>query len=201
MTVSPGEPGPDEQSNSDEEPRGEQSEQSPPELETPRFSQRQVNTLLADEKRKYREKRAADEALIERGKKAEEAENAKRPLEERVATLSSEGAQKDSRISELEADKLRLTLAGKAQLHPDLWGYLQGDSEGEINSHIETLKKFKVADEADNDQQQQQRGGSKVQPSRQQGRPSSNDGATGTVGAGRDLFRKMHGQTTDAGAG
>lgn len=163
-------------------------------LDEPKFTQRDLNNMEARFKREYRERREADDALIELGRQAQEALDAKRPLEERVATLTSErdGAVKDQ--GDLKVENRRMWLAGQARLHPDLWDRVRGNTDDEINADIETLKKFAPADEQQqngNQGGQQDRGPA---PNPQQGHSSGNPNATGSIAAGRDLHARRHGK-------
>jgi len=159
------------------------------------FTQREVNALEKRFKDEYRTKRESDEELIELGRKAKEALDAKRPLEERVATITGENATITKERDDLKTENLRMKLAGKARLHPDLWDRVRGDTEDAINADIETLKKFSPAEQGDG---HQPGSGPGLRPNPQQGLPQGDPNAQGSVAAGRDLHSRRHGQKQGA---
>lgn len=173
---------------------------TPPDLDEKKFSQRDVNRLEKGFKEDYRSKREHDEELIELGRNAKEALDAKRPLEERVAAVTGEKATIARERDDALIENKRMKLAGQARLDPDLWDRVRGDTDEAILEDIEKLKGFSKTPQG-GDQQQQPPGRGGARPNQQQGRPSQGDDTkTGSVAAGRDLHAKFSGNKQGAAA-
>lgn len=169
-------------------------EQAPP---PKTFTQEDFNKFEARTKREYREKAERDAELIELGKTAKEALDAKRPLEERVTTVSTELATTQRERDEVKAENRRYKLAATAKLDPLLWDRVRGTTEEEILADIETLKPLNsVQQQADSPPAGGQR--RLPQPNPQQGNPSPGGGKVGSTQAGRDLYNQRHGIKQDA---
>jgi len=136
-------------------------------------------------KREYREKAERDADLIEKGKKLEAQEQEQQPLAERVSTQATAIAERDQKITALEADKIRYREAAIAGLDPVLWDRIRGNTEDEIKADIETLKPVGTGGATP----PATPGTPGRSPIRQQGVPSEADGKTGSLDAGRDLFK------------
>ncbi|HJT93881.1 MAG TPA: hypothetical protein VJ777_18450 [Mycobacterium sp.] len=169
-------------------------------LDSPKFSQRHYNNFEANLRREYAQKRAADEALINKGKQLEQQEQEQQPLSERVSTLSTEKAALDSQLSSTRLEKMRLEMAYDAGLPPALGRRVQGNTREEIEADIEALKQagFGGTQQQGAGGQQQ---GSGVKPNQQQGMPSADNQRTGSVSSGRDLFKDRHGKKEAAVGG
>jgi len=92
------------------------------------FSQEDVNKLLATQKREIREKFADYDELRERVSKVDELTNANTSL--------------TGQLDSLKLDNLRLTVAMKKSLPPELAERLRGATEEELEADAESLLKF-----------------------------------------------------------
>lgn len=168
------------------------------------FTQAEFNAFEARVKREFREKAEAVQADADFGKRLKElfggGTGPTGTPEEQVQQLTTASTQKDQRITELEADKLRYKLAATAGLHPTLWDRVRGNDETAILADIETLKPASAAlgatPAAPGAPTPPAPAG--PQPNPQQGTPSANDGKTGSVKSGADLFAQRNGKSSAA---
>lgn len=166
--------------------------QQPQDLDEKKFSQREYNAFEASIKRQYQNRSDRDKDLIEKGKKFEAAEAENQPLAERVSTLSASQAQAERERDEARKQANIYKMAATAGLDPVLWDRVRGETDDEIAADIETLKPLSSNGTTPPAGTQQPGGPA---PNRQQGTPSSNDGKTGSVASGRDLFKQRAGVT------
>lgn len=159
------------------------------------FTQEDYNKFEARIKREYREKAESDAELIELGKSAKEALDAKRPLEERVSTVTGELATTQRERDEIKAENKRYKLAATAKLDPLLWDRVRGTTDEEILADIETLRPLTAQPGEPAPPPAPDR--RTPAPNRQQGNPSPNGGKVGSTQAGRDLYAQRHGIKQD----
>jgi histone deacetylase complex regulatory component SIN3 len=168
-------------------------QQTQPDLDEKKFSQREYNAFEANIKRQYQNRSERDKELIEKGKQFEAAEAENQPLAERVSTLSTQQAETARERDEALKQAKVYKMAAEAQLDPVLWDRVRGNTDDEIAADIETLKPLSSNGTTPPAGTQQPGGPA---PNRQQGTPSQNDGKTGSVADGRSLFKQRAGVTT-----
>lgn len=168
------------------------------------FTQAEYNAFEARVKRDFRAKEEALQADADFGRRLKDlfgsGVSPTGTPEEQVQQLTAERTTDKTRITELEADKLRYKLAATAGLHPTLWDRVRGNDEAAILADIETLKPVSatpgVVPAAPGVPTPPAPAG--PQPNPQQGTPSANDGKTGSVKSGQDLFAQRNGKSSAA---